>query len=111
MANTSPTKPSTPSAKVTAKNASLAESASSTFAAVVIPLAFVVATLIYMYVFGDPSHFVNGDPEKGPLPGDIIGTIHAGGIIVPILQGLLILTITFAFERFFTISRAEGKGS
>jgi biopolymer transport protein ExbB len=111
MANTSPTKPSTPSAKVTAKNASLAESASSTFSAVVIPLGFVVSTLIYIFYFGDPSHFVGGDPEKGPLPGDIIGTIHAGGIIVPILQGLLLLTIAFAFERFFTISKAEGKGS
>jgi len=111
MANTSPTKPSTPSAKVTAKNASLAESASSTFAAFAIPIAFVVATLIYLYIFGDPSHFVGGDPAKGPIPGDMLGTIHAGGIIVPILVGMLILVITFAFERFFTINKAEGKGS
>ncbi|MBC7921701.1 MAG: MotA/TolQ/ExbB proton channel family protein [Ferruginibacter sp.] len=114
MANTSPTRPtnSTPTgAKTNAQAGSLADSLSSTFAAVVIPLAFVVAYLIYKYVFGDASHFQGGNNENLPLQGDYLGTIYAGGIIVPILVGLLILVITFAFERFFTISKAEGKGS
>jgi biopolymer transport protein ExbB len=110
MANTSPTKPAT-SAKVTAKNASLSESLSSTFAAIVIPLSFVVSSLIYAFVFGDPSHFQGGNPENNPVQGDYLGVIHKGGYVVPVLLGLLIMVITFAIERFFTLSKAQGKGS
>src|ERR1035438_8420107 len=83
----------------------------SLFAAIVIPTAFLIAVLIYMYVLGDPSHFQNGNPELNPIPGDAMGIIHKGGIIVPILIGMLLLVITFALERFITISRAKGKGS
>lgn len=81
----------------------------SMFAAVVIPVAFVVAFIIYAYVLGDPSHFQGNDPEKNP--NDTMGIIHKGGIIVPILIGMLILVITFAIERMLTISKAKGSGS
>ncbi|MES2730739.1 MAG: MotA/TolQ/ExbB proton channel family protein [Bacteroidota bacterium] len=110
MANTSPIKPSTTSAKTSAKEASLSDSLSSTFAAIVIPLSFVVAYLIYRFILGDCSHYVDCNHEK-PLPGDILAIIHAGGIIVPIIIGLLILVIAMAFERFLTITKASGKGS
>lgn len=110
MANTSPIRPAT-SSKTTAKEASLSESLSSTFAAIVIPLAFVVATLIYVFVFGDPSHFQGGDVKNHPVQGDYLGVIYMGGPIVPVLLGLLIMVVTFAIERFFTISKAQGKGS
>jgi len=110
MANTSPIKPAT-SAKTTAKEASLSESLSSKFAAIVIPFSFLVAIAIYMFVFGDPSHFQGGNPKNNPVQGDYLGVIHKGGPIVPVLLGLLIMVVTFAIERFFTISKAQGKGS
>ncbi len=81
----------------------------SMFAAIVIPVAFVVAALIYTYVLGDPSHFQGNDPEKNPA--DTMGIIHKGGIIVPLLIGMLILVVTFSIERMLTIARAKGKGS
>jgi biopolymer transport protein ExbB len=83
----------------------------SLFAAIVIPSAFLIAALIYMYILGDPSHFQGGNPENNPIPGDAMGIIHKGGIIVPLLIGMLMLVITFALERLITISRAKGKGS
>src|SRR3954463_2531637 len=49
-------------------------------------------------------------PEhKGPK--DALHRIYTGGIIVPLLIGLLLMVITFSIERFLTISKALGKGS
>jgi biopolymer transport protein ExbB len=36
--------------------------------------------------------------------------VYKGGYIVPVLMGLLLMTIVFSFERFFVISKAAGKG-
>ncbi len=83
----------------------------SMFAAIVIPVAFVVAFVIYAFVLGDPSHFQGGNPENNPVNGDIMGIIHKGGIIVPILIGMLLLVVTFSLERLFTVAKAKGKGS
>ncbi|MBW3129990.1 MULTISPECIES: MotA/TolQ/ExbB proton channel family protein [Hymenobacter] len=83
----------------------------SAFAAIVIPLAFVVAVIIYKFVFGNPSNFQGGNNENLPLPGNYMGTIYAGGIIVPVLLTLLILVITFSIERFLTIGKAKGSKS
>ncbi|MBO3270378.1 MotA/TolQ/ExbB proton channel family protein [Hymenobacter defluvii] len=83
----------------------------SAFAAIVIPLAFVVALIIYKFVFGNPSNFQGNDNENLPLPGNYMGTIYAGGIIVPVLLTLLILVITFSIERFLTIGKAKGAKS
>ena len=56
----------------------------SLFAAIVMPLSLMIAWLIYAYVLGDPGNFVGGDPEKEPLQGNYLGTIHKGGpIVVP----------------------------
>jgi len=83
----------------------------SAFAAIVIPLAFVVAVIIYKFVFGNPSNFQGGNNENLPLPGNYMGTIYAGGVIVPVLLTLLILVITFSIERFLTIGKAKGTKS
>ena len=37
--------------------------------------------------------------------------IYEGGIIVPLLIGMLLMVIVFSIERFLTISKALGKGS
>lgn len=36
--------------------------------------------------------------------------VYKGGVIVPVLMGLLLMTFVFSFERFFVISKASGKG-
>lgn len=77
----------------------------------VIPILLVIGILVFMFVFGNPSHFVDNDPEKGPLPGDYFGTVYKGGFIVPILFTCFLCVLTFSIERFITIGRATGTGS
>lgn len=77
----------------------------------VIPILLVIAELTYYLVFGDGSHFQDGDNEKLPLPGDYFGTVYAGGPIVPILFTCFLCVLVFSIERFFTIGRANGTGS
>ena len=81
------------------------------FAAVAIPVIFVVALLLYIYVLGNPANFQGGNVNNNPLPGNYLATVYKGGIIVPILMTLLLIVITFTIERFITITKAKGKGS
>lgn len=61
---------------------------------------------------GNPANFENGDPDNGhPLPGNILGMVYKGGFIVPILMGLLLMTVVFSIERLFVLSKAAGKGN
>ncbi len=49
-------------------------------------------------------------PEhKGPK--DAFHRIYEGGIIVPLLIGMLLMVIVFSIERFLTIRKALGNGS
>ena len=81
------------------------------FAAVVIPAAFVVAVLIYMFILGDPNNFIDNNPANNPKQGNYLGVVHKGGPIVPILMTCLIVVITFSIERFITITKSKGKGN
>ena len=83
----------------------------SIFSSAVIPVAFVIAVCVYLYVMGDPSNFVGGNTNNHPLPGNFLGIIYKGGFIVPLLMTLLLVTITFSIERFITIGKAAGKGN
>lgn len=76
----------------------------------VIPIAFVIAFLIWKFVMGDPSGFEGGDTEKNPLPGNILATMYKGGVLVPVLMTCFITVITFAIERFITIGKSKGNG-
>ena len=80
---------------------------------------FVLAELIYHFIFGNPSHFQGStgmsflDPklsELQPMQNDLLGTIYKGGIIVPIIQTLLLTVLALSVERFFAIKSAQGKG-
>jgi len=53
---------------------------------------------------------MNNDPANHPLPGNMLGTIYKGGIIVPVIQTLLLTVLTLSVERFFTIRAAFGRG-
>lgn len=79
-------------------------------AALVILCCFILAVLFFKFVLGDPSHFVDGDPANHPLPGDMMGTIYKGGVIVPVLQTLFLTVIVLSIERAFAITKAKGKG-
>ena len=88
-----------------------AQGRGSIFPYIAIPLCFIVAALIYFYVFGAAENFVDGDISKDPLPGNYAGMVYKGGPVVIILMGLLFTTIVMTLERFITLSRARGAGN
>lgn len=71
----------------------------------------VIAICIYHFVLGNPSNFMNNDPNNHPLPGNFLGTIYKGGVVVPIIQTLLLTVIALSIERYFALRSAFGKGS
>lgn len=84
---------------------------SAMFASILIPVAIVVGIGIYKFILADPSHFEGGDNTKHPHPGDYLGMMYKGGILVPILMALMIIVICVIIERFITLNVASGKGS
>jgi len=80
------------------------------FATIVIPVLFVVALILFFYVMGNPQNFQGNNPDNLPKPGNYLGTIYKGGIIVPLLMTILMMVITFTIERYITLTRAKGKG-
>lgn len=78
-------------------------------AGLVIIVCFLVAIGIYHFVFGNPANFMNNDPNNHPLPGNMLGTIYKGGIIVPVIQTLLLTVLALNVERFFTIRASFGR--
>lgn len=75
---------------------------------IVIPILFILAIIVYKFVFGAPHHFIDNDPTKDPKPGDYMGTIYKGGFVVPVLLTLFFTVIVFVFERFITLNKARG---
>lgn len=72
--------------------------------------------LIWRFYIGASSHFTTPDPSGGFWPDHQGATsnfykMYEGGIIVPILIGLLLIVITFVIERFLTVAKASGSGS
>ena len=80
----------------------------SLFSVLVIILAFVVSYVVYKFVFGGSSHFQGGNNENNPNPGDYLGVIYKGGVIVPFLLTMFLCVITFSIERMLTIAKAKG---
>jgi len=76
------------------------------FVAIVVSL--LLGIFIFMFILGAPSHL---DAEGHAKPGDILGMMHSGGIIVPVLIAILITIVTFSIERLITIGKAKGKGN
>lgn len=112
MAETKPT--------ATVKATSVQPKKSSNAISWIAPIICIIAGyLIWRFILGDPKAFV-GDGEgwfwptyKSGLkdPTDQLHRIYQGGIIVPLLIGMLLMVIVFSIERFLTISKALGKGS
>lgn len=83
----------------------------SLMATLAIVVALVAGFLIYNYIFGDKSNFVENDPNGEPLEGNYLAIIYKGGIIVPFLVAMNLIVIIFSIERFVTLAKAKGKGS
>lgn len=90
------------------KNESNLKSFFSGFAAFVIPVAFAAAISIYLFVLGNPNNFQGGDNVNQPIPGNYLGVMYKGGIIVPLLITLLLMVLTYGLERYITINKAKG---
>jgi len=78
-------------------------------------ICIVAGYCIWRFLMGNPDGFRQPGqgafwPEhKGPKSG--FNAIYEGGIIVPLLIGMLLMVITFSIERFLTIRKALGNGS
>ncbi len=85
----------------------------SMFAIIVIPAVIVFCYVIFYTLFGAETNFqgdtIEGHP-KDTNPEWFYGTVYKGGFIVPILMSIVLIVITFTVERFFTISKAKGRG-
>jgi biopolymer transport protein ExbB len=82
---------------------------SNLFSLLVVPIAIVIAILVFVFVLGNPGNFEGNDPSSHPI--NLLGTVHKGGVIVPILMSLSLIVIIFSIERFLTINRAKGNGN
>jgi biopolymer transport protein ExbB len=100
---TAPSKPTAPVKKESA-------SSSGIFATLAIPICFAVTILLFIFIFGDQSHYAGGDVENGKAT-DIFGIIHKGGPLVPVVMGYILMVIVFSIERFMVIGKATGTSS
>ena len=110
MAETKPT--------ASVKATSVQAKKSSNIISWIAPVVCIVAGyLIWRLILGDEGGFKAPDKSgawfwpqhKGPKDG--LHGIYEGGIIVPILIGMLLMVIVFSIERFLTIRKALGNGS
>lgn len=85
--------------------------ASTLFAALTIVICITIGALLWKFVMGAPANFIKGDPTGQPLPGKYLGMVYKGGVIVPVLMGLFLMTIVFSVERFIVLTKAAGKGN
>src|SRR5699024_927143 len=81
---------------------------SNIFASLTIVICIIIGVLIWKFVMGHPSNF---GEDGQPLPGNFPGMIYKGGIVVPVLFGMLLMVVVFSIERFIVISKAAGSGS
>ncbi|MFM7770197.1 MAG: hypothetical protein ACKO8Q_06520 [Bacteroidota bacterium] len=71
---------------------------SAVFPYIAVPLALIVGWALYTFVLGDPANFEGGDPIKGH-PTNVLGTVHKGGFIVPLLIAVNLIVWIFFIEQ------------
>ena len=86
-------------------------SASNLFATLVIPICIIIGILLYKFVLGDANNFIDNNVENLPKAGNYAGMAYKGGVIVPVLMGMLLMVIVFSVERFIVIGKATGTSS
>ena len=109
MAETKPT--------ATVKATSVQPKKTSNAISWIAPVVCVIAGYaIWRFIMGSADGFENPDPKGGfwphhKGPKDALHRIYEGGIIVPLLIGMLLMVIVFSIERYLTIRKALGNGS
>jgi len=91
------------------KSSSFVDVLNSIFAPVAIIVAFIVAWILFKNVMGNPVNFVEGNINGHPLPGNYLGMVYKGGMIVPILMTTVLVLLIFAVERAVTLWKVQGK--
>jgi len=76
-------------------------------ALIAIIISVAIGIIIHVFILGAAGNF---DADGHPKQGNILGMMHAGGFIVPILMGIFMIIATFSIERLITIAKAKGKG-
>ncbi|SKB97413.1 biopolymer transport protein ExbB [Soonwooa buanensis] len=91
--------------------------------AIILPILYLVAVAIYLFVLGNPSNFaanpkVTGasvalaDVESKELhPEGFMGIIYMGGPVVHILILFMLTVVVFSIERFLVLGKAAGNGN
>jgi len=79
--------------------------------AITITIALIIGILVYTYIFGNPSNFIDNNPDNEPLQGNYLGIVYKGGFIVPVLISIVLTSIIYTCERFVTLAKAKGKDS
>jgi len=92
------------------QGSSFKEALQNVFATSAILIAFIIAYYLFTQIMGNPVNFEGGNPKGTPIQGNYLGIIFKGGFIVPILMTCVLTLIIFIFERFFTLTRAKGRG-
>ncbi len=114
-AETRPTASTT--TKATTTSTSVQAKKSSNAISWLAPIICIIAGYcIWRFLMGDPNNFRLPDASGGFWPSHkdpktAFSRIYEGGIIVPLLIGMLLMVIVFSIERFLTISRALGSGN
>lgn len=106
-----------PTASASVKATSVQAKKSSNAISWIAPLVCIIAGYaIWRFILGADSGFEAPDKSGGfwpehKEPKDAFHRIYEGGIIVPLLIGMLLMVIVFSIERFLTIRKAMGNGS
>jgi biopolymer transport protein ExbB len=77
---------------------------------IIIVACVLVGVFIWKVIMGDPANFEGGNPETGH-PLNTLGQVYHGGVIVPVLLGMLLMVFVFSIERYFVITKAAGKAN
>lgn len=101
---------------VTATTSVQAKKSSNLISWVAPIICIIIGYIIWRFAIGNPSGFDQPDTTGGFWPShkgpkDAFHRIYEGGIIIPLLIGMLLMSIVFAIERFLTISKAKGTGN
>ena len=73
------------------------------FASILIPVALVIGIIVFKFILGSPSNFVDNNPEGHPLAGNYLGMMYKGGLMVPVLMASMIIVIAVIIERFVSV--------
>ena len=79
-------------------------------------LCIIIGYVIWRFLIGADGNFTKPDPSGGFWPNhegakSALARMYMGGIIVPILIGLLLTVLTFVVERFLTVRKATDSGN